>query len=96
MGRVKAQLVSMGLTLPEPSPKGKLERAVRSGSFVFTSGVGSMVKGTVGAGLDLAMGRQAALECPLRLLANLEAEIGDPDNKVRRVGKLLAMGELGA
>ena len=46
--------------------------------------------------MDLAMGRQAALECALRLLANLEAEIGDLDNKVRRVGKLLAMGELDA
>ena len=88
--RVRDKLAAMGLALPAPWPKGKLERAVRAGSLVFTSGAGSKIKGKVGAGLDVAAGREAARECALQLLANLEAEIGDLD-KVRRVVKLLAM-----
>ncbi len=90
MGKVRAKLAAMGLALPNPWPPGKLARAVRSGSLVFTSGAGSTIKGKVGAGLDTAKGREAARECALQLLANLEAEIGDLD-KVGRVVKLLAM-----
>ena len=90
MGKVKAKLSSMGLALPEPWPIRKLERAVRVGSLVFTSGAGSKIKGKVGAGLDIQQGCEAARECGLQLLANLEAEIGDLD-KVRRIVKLLAM-----
>jgi enamine deaminase RidA (YjgF/YER057c/UK114 family) len=90
MGKITAKLSSMGLALPEPSPKGKLEQAVRAGSLVFTSGVGSSIKGKLGAGLDVARGREAARECALRLLANLQVEIGDLD-KVKKVVKLLAM-----
>ena len=88
--RIRDKLAAMGLALPAPWPTGKLERAVRTGSLVFTSGAGSKIKGKVGAGLDVANGREAARECALALLANLEAEIGDLD-KVRRVVKLLAM-----
>ncbi len=87
---VRAKLEGKGLTLPEPWPRGKLQRAVRVGNLVFTSGAGSKIKGKVGAGLDVATAREAARECALQLLANLEAEIDDLD-KVKRVVKLLAM-----
>jgi enamine deaminase RidA (YjgF/YER057c/UK114 family) len=90
MGRIRGKLTDMGLVLPEPWPRGKLERAVRVATLVFTSGAGSKIKGKVGAGLDVAKGREAARECALQLLANLEAEIGDLD-KVKRVVKLLSM-----
>ena len=90
MGKVRAKLAAMGLSLPEPWPIRKLERAVRTGNLVFTSGAGSKIRGKLGAGLDIRTGCEAARECGLQLLANLEAEIGDLDN-VRRVVKLLAM-----
>lgn len=87
---VRVKLEGKGLALPEPWPRGKLERAVRVGSLVFTSGAGSKIKGKLGAGLDVAKGREAARECALQLLANLEAEIEDLD-RIKRVVKLLAM-----
>jgi enamine deaminase RidA (YjgF/YER057c/UK114 family) len=90
MGRVEDKLTAMGLALPEPWPLRKLERAVRAGNLVFTSGAGSKIKGRLGAGLDVAAGVEAARECGLQLLANLKAEIGDLD-RVRRIVKLLAM-----
>jgi enamine deaminase RidA (YjgF/YER057c/UK114 family) len=84
--------------LPEPlRPLGLYVPAVRTGNLVFLSGAGpmrpdgSLVTGRVGTGPgDLPPGdaREAARLTGLRLLAALQAEIGDLD-RVERVVKLL-------
>jgi enamine deaminase RidA (YjgF/YER057c/UK114 family) len=86
------------VTLPEPlRPVGLYVPAVRTGDLVFLSGAGpmrpdsSLVTGRVGTGpddLSPAQARDAARLAGLRLLAALQAEIGDLD-RVERVVKLL-------
>jgi enamine deaminase RidA (YjgF/YER057c/UK114 family) len=90
MATIIQKLKEMGYSLPDPWPPGKLERAVQSGSLVFTSGAGSLVKGKLGQDLDIETGYRAARECCLQLLANLKTVIGSLGN-VHRVVKLLCM-----
>ena len=90
MGKIESKLESMGLKLPEPWPEGKLERCVRVGELVFTSGAAPQVRGKLGRDLDTQAGYNAAREVCLQLLANIKAELGDLD-KIRKVVKLLGM-----
>lgn len=90
MGKIENKLAAMKLMLPEASPPGKLEACVRVGNLVYTSGVGSAIRGKLGLDTDTEKGYEAARDCCLKLLANLKAEIGDLD-KVRKIVKLLSM-----
>ena len=90
MKNIETKLNELGYTLPAPWPPGKLERGVRVGNLVFTSGAGSQIQGKLGDNLDTESGYKAARECGLQLLANLKTVIGDLDNVVRIV-KLLCM-----
>jgi enamine deaminase RidA (YjgF/YER057c/UK114 family) len=91
------RLVELGTVLPTIDPPAGLYRpAVRTGNLVFLSGCGptrpdgTVVRGKVGADVDLATARHAARLTGLQLLARLRAEIGSLDQVVQVV-KLLGM-----
>jgi enamine deaminase RidA (YjgF/YER057c/UK114 family) len=92
------RLSDLGIDLPGPPPPDArlYVPAVRSGSLLFLSGQGpagpdgELVKGKVGADLDVAEAREAARLAGIQLLAAIRDEAGSLD-RVRRVVKLLGM-----
>jgi enamine deaminase RidA (YjgF/YER057c/UK114 family) len=91
------RLVELGIVLPAIDPPAGFYRpAVRTGNLVFLSGCGptrpdgTVVRGKVGADLDLPAARHAARLTGLQLLARLWAEIGSLD-RVVQVVKVLGM-----
>ena len=95
--KVEMKIKEMGLELPPAgTPIANFVPAVRTGNLVFLSGHGpgrydgTLIKGKVGADLNVDEGYDAARQVALVLLGSLKAEIGDLD-KVRRIVKLLGM-----
>ncbi len=91
------KLKELGLSLPpSPKPIGNYVLAVKTGSFLFTSGHGpyndGKVKllGKVGRELTVEEGYQVARNVGLNCLASVKAILGDLD-KVKRVVKVLGM-----
>jgi enamine deaminase RidA (YjgF/YER057c/UK114 family) len=89
------RLADLGLQLPEvAAPVAAYVPAVRSGSYVYTSGQLPMVDGElaatgkVGADIDADAAKELAATCALNALAAVKAEIGDLA-RVRRVVKVL-------
>ena len=85
------------LTLPGPHPAvANYVMAVRTGSLLFVSGHGSFVDGrpahigTLGSGLSVADGQQAARVATLNMLGTIKSEL-DELSRVRRFVKLLVM-----
>lgn len=95
MGRVDARLAELGLVLPDvAAPVAAYVPAVRSGTWVFTSGQlpfvgGSLPEvGKVGEGeglVDPARARELAATCALNALAAVRSLTGDLDEVVRVV-----------
>jgi enamine deaminase RidA (YjgF/YER057c/UK114 family) len=92
---VEARLAELGHTLPGvAAPVAAYVPAVRSGSFVFTSGQLPMVDGSlaatgkVGAAVSAEDAKRLAATCALNALAAIKAEIGDLD-RVRRIVKVV-------
>ncbi len=92
-----ATLARLGLQMPPaPEPKGLYRPVVIVGNLAYTSGhlptmaAGELMKGRVGADLDVAAGQHAALLAGLSILASLRASLGTLD-RVRRVVKLLGV-----
>jgi enamine deaminase RidA (YjgF/YER057c/UK114 family) len=80
----EAKLAELGLKLPEvAAPAGAYIPAVRSGSYVYTSGQLPMVEGVlagvgkVGADVSPEDAKALAQRCALNALAAVKAEIGD-------------------
>ena len=95
--KVEMKIKEMGLELPSAGiPVANYVPAVRTGNLVFLSGHGpgrfdgTLIKGKVGADLNVDEGYEAARQVAIMLLASLKTEIGDLD-KVRRIVKLLGM-----
>ena len=91
-GQIDARLAALGLSLPDaPAPAANYVPWVRSGDLVFVSGQISqnaqgLMKGRLGADLDIPAGREAAKACGLSLMAQLRAACeGDLDRVVRVV-----------
>lgn len=89
------RLAELGLTLPEVAkPAGAYLPAVRSGSYVYTSGQLPVVDGAllatgkVGAQVTAQEAKELARRCALNALAAVKAEIGDLA-QVRRVVKVV-------
>lgn len=90
-------LKEKGITLPAPPPKGGVYTPVQEfgDNFLYCSGCGpdlgngNTVVGRLGDTLTLEEGQQAAYNCMLNLLANLDAKTGDL-NKIKRFVKVLA------
>lgn len=85
------------IVLPPPPAKGGVYTPVQEfgANLLYCSGCGpdlgggNTVKGKVGRDLSLAEGQQAARNCMLNLLANLNAKLGDL-NRIKRFVKVLA------
>ncbi|MDR5653040.1 RidA family protein [Ruixingdingia sedimenti] len=91
-GTIAARLKALGITLPEaPAPAANYVPWVRSGDMVYISGQISqgaegLIKGKLGADMDVAAGAAAARACALSILAQAQAACGgDLDRLVRLV-----------
>ena len=92
MASPEERLEKMGLTVPEVAkPVAVYVPAVRSGSYIYTSGQLPMVNGTmaatgkVGAEIDPDRAKELAQICALNALAAIKSEIGELSSVVRVV-----------
>lgn len=95
MSRVEERIASLGITLPEtPAPVAVYVPAVRTGSYVYTSGQLPMVEGKlrvtgkVGAEVTPEEAKELARVCALNALAAVKSVIGDLD-RIQRVVKVV-------
>jgi len=85
-----------GIVLPEPPPKGGVYTPVQEfgTNMLYCSGCGPQVNGEnfvgkLGTDFTVEEGQQAAYNCMLNLLANLDTKLGDL-NRIKRFVKVLA------
>ena len=91
----EAKIAELGLDMSTSAPLANYVPAVRTGNLVYLSGHGpvvdgSLIRGKLGADLDIEAGYAAARAVMVQLLASLRAELGTLDS-VSRVVKLLCM-----
>ena len=88
---IDARLSELNITLPAaPAPAANYVPAVQSGNLLFVSGQipagpEGLIRGRLGADLDVAAGAQAARACGLALLAQARAALGSLDRVARVV-----------
>ncbi|MEM6967596.1 MAG: RidA family protein [Bacteroidota bacterium] len=94
---VMANLKKLDIELPTLSkPLANYVHTVRTGNLIYTAGKGptrpdgSYYTGKLGDDLTVEQGQEAARLAGIRLLASLQAELGDL-NKVKRIVKVLGM-----
>jgi len=95
MGAVEDRLAELGLTVPDVAkPVASYVPALRSGSFVYTSGqlpmrAGELMStGKVGDSVSPKDATACAEQCALNAIAAVKAELGDLD-AVKRVVKVV-------
>lgn len=94
MGRIDKKLAELGVALPSPvAPVATYVPYTISNGLVFISGQvsfsgGALLKGRLGADLDIDKGQEAARACGLNLIAHLKTACGGDLDRVRRVVKL--------
>ncbi|MFJ9408764.1 RidA family protein [Streptomyces sp. NPDC101393] len=95
MSAVEDRIAELGLKLPQVVPPlAAYQPAVRSGSYVFTSGQLPMIDGAlpavgkVGAAVTAEQGQELAATCALNALAAVKSVIGDLD-RIQRVVKVV-------
>lgn len=93
----QARIAELGLVLPPPNkPMGNYVPFRIGGGVLYLSGVGprkpdgAMTTGKVGAGVSVAQAYEAARDCGLQLLRNMEVALGSLD-RVDTVLKVLGM-----
>lgn len=92
---IEARLAELGLTLPAaPAPAANYVPYVISGNMLYVSGQisqddGGLIKGRLGADLDVEAGAAAARRCALSLMAQAKAACGGDLGRVARVVKLV-------
>ena len=91
----EAKIAELGLDMSTSAPLANYVPAVRTGNLVYLSGHGpvvdgSLIRGKLGADLEVEAGYAAARAVMVQLLASLRAELGTLDS-VSRVVKLLCM-----
>ena len=95
MSSIDSRLAELGITLPEaPMPAANYVPYVVTGNLVHISGQISqneagMIKGKLGADMDVAAGAEAAKRCAISLLAQLKAACGGDLGRVKRAVKLV-------
>jgi enamine deaminase RidA (YjgF/YER057c/UK114 family) len=95
MSSIESRLAELGITLPEaPMPAANYVPYVVTGNLVHISGQISqneagMIKGKLGADMDVAAGAEAAKRCAISLLAQLKAACGGDLGRVKRAVKLV-------
>lgn len=95
MATPEERLEELGLTIPDvPKPLAAYVPAVRSGSYVYTSGQlpmregQLMLTGKLGAEVSAEQGVECAQQCALNAIAAVRSMVGDL-SKVVRVVKLV-------
>jgi enamine deaminase RidA (YjgF/YER057c/UK114 family) len=91
------RIIELGLILPPaPKPVGVYKPVLVVDKFLYVSGQGpllpdgSLIKGKVGADMDMAGGKLAARQVGLTMLSTIKAHFGDL-NKIKRIVKVLGM-----
>lgn len=91
---ITKRLADLGVSLPNaPAPAANYVPFVQVGSIVYVSGQISngpdgMIKGRLGADMDVATGAAAARACAISLLAQVKAACGGDIERLVRVVKL--------
>lgn len=92
---VADKLKELGLELPAAAaPVASYVPTVEAGGMLYVSGQisfaadGSLIKGRLGADMDVAAGKHAAERCALMILAQVGAALGGDFGRVARVVKL--------
>ncbi len=94
MTAIDQRLAELGVTLPDaPAPAANYVPFVITGNLVHVSGqisqdAGGLIKGRLGADLDVAAGAAAAQRCAISLLAQLRNAVGGDWSRVVRAVKL--------
>jgi enamine deaminase RidA (YjgF/YER057c/UK114 family) len=93
----EAAFAQTGLTLPPaPQPLGVYKPFLIDGKYLYVSGHGpvqndrSLIRGRIGADLDLEQGKEAARQVGLTILSTIKTNLGTL-NRVKRVIKVLGM-----
>lgn len=92
--KIETRLADLGVTLPDAAaPAANYVPFVQVGDLVFVSGQVSMdenglLKGKLGADMDLEAGVAAARRCAIALLAQAKAACGGDLDRLKRVVKL--------
>ena len=94
MPSIDARLTDLGITLPDaPAPAANYVPFVVTGSIVYISGqisqnAAGLIKGRLGADMDIAAGADAAKSCAISLLAQLKKACDGDLSRVVRAVKL--------
>ena len=95
MSAIETQLAELGVSLPDaPAPAANYVPFVVVGNLVHVSGqisanADGMIKGKLGADMDVESGTAAAQACAISLLAQLKAACGGDIDRLVRVVKLV-------
>ena len=93
-GTVEARLVELGVILPDaPAPGANYVPSVRIGDMLYVSGqvsqnANGLIKGKVGADMNVEEGATAARSCGISLLAQVKAACDGDLDRLQRVVKL--------
>ena len=95
MSTIEARLAELGVTLPNaPAPAANYVPFVVVGDLVHVSGqisqnAGGLIKGRLGADMDIAAGAEAAKTCAISILAQVKNACGGDLDRVVRAVKLV-------
>ena len=95
MSRIDAKLAELGITLPAaPAPAANYVPFTRTGNMVWISGQISngsdgLIKGKLGADMDVDAGAAAARACALSIIAQAKSACGGDLDRVVQVIKLV-------
>ena len=85
----EAKAKALGIEFTDDAEKAYLNMVARTGNLLITSGHVSVIKGKLGADLEVEQGYAEARECGIAILKSVHQEVGTLDGL--KVVKLLGM-----